>query len=116
MTIDCPDELFDKMKKNCAKHIKVCKEINVSFLPLEAQVSLSGDSFSLLWLSLVLIMTVCVLYGSPVQVFSCDNKEAFESIYNPNSQDRDQTLERIADQIVTLCATLDEYPGVRYKR
>ncbi len=59
---------------------------------------------------------VCVLYGSPVQVFSCDNKEAFESIYNPNSQDRDQTLERIADQIVTLCATLDEYPGVRYKR
>ncbi len=60
MTIDCPDELFDKMKKNCAKHIKVCKEINVSFLPLEAQVSVSGDSFSLLWLSLVLIMTVCV--------------------------------------------------------
>ncbi len=41
MTIDCPDELFDKMKKNCAKHIKVCKEINVSFLPLEAQVSVS---------------------------------------------------------------------------
>ncbi len=62
MTIDCPDELFDKMKKNCAKHIKVCKEINVSFLPLEAQVSVSGASFSLLWLSLVLIMTVCVVW------------------------------------------------------
>ncbi|XP_043080842.1 syntaxin-binding protein 3 isoform X4 [Puntigrus tetrazona] len=81
----CPDDLFDKMKKNCAKHIKVCKEINISFLPLEAQ------------------------------VFSCDNAEAFKSIYTPNSQDRDHTLEMIADQIVTLCATLDEYPGVRYK-
>uniref|UniRef100_A0A672TC15 Syntaxin-binding protein 3-like n=1 Tax=Sinocyclocheilus grahami TaxID=75366 RepID=A0A672TC15_SINGR len=78
----CPDDLFDKMKKNCAKHIKVCKEINVSFLPLEAQVSVV--SFSL--------------------------------IYTPNSQDRDQTLETIANQIVTLCATLDEYPGVRYKK
>ncbi|ROL53987.1 Syntaxin-binding protein 3 [Anabarilius grahami] len=82
----CPDELFDKMKKNCGKHIKVCKEINISFLPQEAQ------------------------------VFTCDNPEAFKSIYNPNSQDRDQTLEMIADQIVTLCATLDEYPGVRYKK
>uniref|UniRef100_A0A8C1QHA0 Syntaxin binding protein 3 n=1 Tax=Cyprinus carpio TaxID=7962 RepID=A0A8C1QHA0_CYPCA len=82
----CPDDLFDKMKKNCAKHIKVCKEINISFLPLEAQ------------------------------VFSCDNAEAFKSIYSPNSKDRDQTLEMIADQIVTLCATLDEYPGVRFKK
>uniref|UniRef100_A0A673I9T1 Syntaxin-binding protein 3-like n=1 Tax=Sinocyclocheilus rhinocerous TaxID=307959 RepID=A0A673I9T1_9TELE len=82
----CPDDLFDKMKKNCAKHIKVCKEINISFLPLEAQ------------------------------VFTCENTEAFKSIYTPNSQDRDQTLETIANQIVTLCATLDEYPGVRYKK
>ncbi|XP_077060739.1 syntaxin-binding protein 3 [Siphateles boraxobius] len=82
----CPDELFDKMKKDCAKHIKVCKEINISFLPQEAQ------------------------------VFTCDNPEAFKSIYSPNSPDRDQTLEMIANQIVTLCATLDEYPGVRYKK
>ncbi|XP_052397609.1 syntaxin-binding protein 3 isoform X1 [Carassius gibelio] len=82
----CPDDLFDKMKKNCAKHIKVCKEINISFLPLEAQ------------------------------VFTCENTEAFKSIYTPNSQDRDQTLETIANQIVTLCATLEEYPGVRYKK
>ncbi|XP_051947863.1 syntaxin-binding protein 3-like [Xyrauchen texanus] len=82
----CPDELFDKMKKNCAKYIKVCKEINISFLPQEAQ------------------------------VFTCDNTEAFNNIYSPHSQDRDQTLEQLADQIVTLCATLDEYPGVRYKK
>lgn len=114
MTPDCPDELFDKMKKNCGKHIKVCKEINISFLPQEAQVSLSGNSCSLVWLSVLLFMTM--FYGSPVQVFTCDNPEAFKSIYNPNSQDRDHTLEMIADQIVTLCATLDEYPGVRYKK
>ncbi|XP_050952736.1 syntaxin-binding protein 3 [Labeo rohita] len=82
----CPDDIFDKMKKNCGKHIKVCKEINISFLPLEAQ------------------------------VFTCDNPEAFKKIYTPNSRDKDQTLEMIADQIVTLCATLEEYPGVRYKK
>ncbi|NP_998636.1 syntaxin-binding protein 3 [Danio rerio] len=82
----CPDELFDKMKKNCAKHIKKCKEINISFLPQEAQ------------------------------VFTCENPEAFKKIYSGFSQDREKTLDKIADQIVTLCATLDEYPGVRYKR
>lgn len=114
MTPDCPDELFDKMKKNCGKHIKVCKEINISFLPQEAQVSLSGNACSLVWPSVLLFMTV--FYASLVQVFTCDNPEAFKSIYSPNSQDRDQTLEMIADQIVTLCATLDEYPGVRYKK
>lgn len=114
MTPDCPDELFDKMKKNCAKHIKVCKEINISFLPQEAQVSTSENSRSLDWRGVLLLMTV--FYGSPVQVFTCDNPEAFKSIYNPNSQDRDRTLGMIADQIVTLCATLDEYPGVRYKK
>uniref|UniRef100_A0A8B9JCZ6 Syntaxin binding protein 3 n=1 Tax=Astyanax mexicanus TaxID=7994 RepID=A0A8B9JCZ6_ASTMX len=70
----------------CAKHIKVCKEINISFLPLEAQ------------------------------VFTCDNPGAFKSIYSPQSTERGQTLETLADQLVTLCATLDEYPGVRYKK
>ncbi|XP_060793685.1 syntaxin-binding protein 3 [Neoarius graeffei] len=82
----CPDDLFNKMKLFCAKHIKVCKEINISFLPLEAQ------------------------------VFTCDKPEAFKSIYSNNSQNKGLTLESIADQIVSLCATLDEYPGVRYRK
>uniref|UniRef100_W5K094 Syntaxin binding protein 3 n=1 Tax=Astyanax mexicanus TaxID=7994 RepID=W5K094_ASTMX len=82
----CPDDLFNKMKLFCAKHIKVCKEINISFLPLESQ------------------------------VFTCDNPGAFKSIYSPQSTERGQTLETFADQLVTLCATLDEYPGVRYKK
>ncbi|XP_056132096.1 syntaxin-binding protein 3 isoform X2 [Lampris incognitus] len=83
---DCPDDLFNSMKLYCAKYIRVVKEINMSFLPLESQ------------------------------VFTCDNPGAFQSIYSLNSQDKNSTMETLADQIVTLCATLDEYPGVRYKK
>uniref|UniRef100_A0A8C2ZR06 Syntaxin binding protein 3 n=1 Tax=Cyclopterus lumpus TaxID=8103 RepID=A0A8C2ZR06_CYCLU len=82
----CPDELFDNMKRSCSTYIRVCKEINISFMPQEAQ------------------------------VFTCDNPGAFQSIYSPNSQDKKKTLETLADQLVTLCATLDENPGVRYKK
>ncbi|CAL8349505.1 unnamed protein product [Gadus morhua 'NCC'] len=82
----CPDDLFNNMKLYCAKYIRVVKEINMSFLPYEAQ------------------------------VFTCDNPGAFRSIYSPHSQDKRRTLETMADQIVTLCATLGEYPGVRYKK
>ncbi|XP_028823717.1 syntaxin-binding protein 3 isoform X1 [Denticeps clupeoides] len=83
----CPDSLFSKMKtSSCSKYIRVCKEINISFLPQEAQ------------------------------VFTFDNPGAFRSVYSPDSKDRIKTLESLADQIVTLCATLDEFPGVRYKK
>ena len=51
-----------------------------------------------------------------LQVFTCDNPGSFRSIYSPNSGDKGKTLETLADQIVTLCATLDEYPGIRYKK
>ncbi|KAM3620032.1 uncharacterized protein V6R79_017328 [Siganus canaliculatus] len=83
----CPDNLFHDLKVKCAKYIRVCKEININFMPQEAQ------------------------------VFTFDLPEAFERIYSPHSQDtvRNKTLETLADQLVTLCATLDEYPGVRYK-
>ncbi|XP_041696058.1 syntaxin-binding protein 3 [Coregonus clupeaformis] len=83
----CSDELFNKMKLFCGKYIRVCKELNISFLPQESQ------------------------------VFTCDNPGAFRSIYSPHSsQDKAKTLETLAAQIVTLCATLDENPGVRYKK
>ncbi|XP_028260215.1 syntaxin-binding protein 3-like [Parambassis ranga] len=82
----CPDDLFNNMKLYCAKYIRVCKEINMSFMPQEAQ------------------------------VFTCDNPDAFKNIYSPKSQDKKKTLDTLADQLVTLCATLDEYPGVRYKK
>ncbi|XP_006635020.1 syntaxin-binding protein 3 [Lepisosteus oculatus] len=82
----CPDELFNKMKTDCGKLIRICKEININFLPKESQ------------------------------VFVLDNSAAFRSIYSSSSEDRQSTLEAIADQIVTVCATLEENPGVRYKR
>ncbi|XP_054458670.1 syntaxin-binding protein 3 [Anoplopoma fimbria] len=82
----CPDDLFNNMKRCCGMYIRVCKEINMSFMPQEAQ------------------------------VFTCNNPGAFQSIYSPKSQDKQKTLETLADQLVTLCATLDEYPGVRYKK
>uniref|UniRef100_A0A8C5EUM9 Syntaxin binding protein 3 n=1 Tax=Gouania willdenowi TaxID=441366 RepID=A0A8C5EUM9_GOUWI len=74
----CPDELFNNMKLYCGKHIRICKEINIWFMPQEAQ------------------------------VFTCDNPGAFQSIYSPHSQDKKKTLETLADQLVSLCATLDE--------
>nr|XP_020513609.1 syntaxin-binding protein 3 [Labrus bergylta] len=80
------DDLFDNMKRHCAKYIRVCKEINMSFMPHEAQ------------------------------VFTCDNPGAFQSLYSPKSQDKMKILETLANQLVTLCATLDENPGVRYKK
>uniref|UniRef100_A0A8C6VVE1 Syntaxin binding protein 3 n=1 Tax=Nothobranchius furzeri TaxID=105023 RepID=A0A8C6VVE1_NOTFU len=80
----CSDDLFNKMKLYCAKHIRVCKELNISFMPQEAQ------------------------------VFTCDNPEAFYSIYSPHSSDKRKTLETLAEQLVTLCATLDEYPGAQH--
>uniref|UniRef100_A0AAQ4QKB3 Syntaxin binding protein 3 n=1 Tax=Gasterosteus aculeatus aculeatus TaxID=481459 RepID=A0AAQ4QKB3_GASAC len=82
----CPDDLFNNMKRSCATYIRVCKEINLSFMPQEAQ------------------------------VFTCNNPGAFQSIYSPHSRDKTKTLETLADQLVTLCATLDEYPGIRYKK
>ncbi|MEQ2224848.1 Syntaxin-binding protein 3 [Ilyodon furcidens] len=82
----CPNDLFNNMKACCAKYIRICKEMNISFLPLEAQ------------------------------VFTCDDPGAFQRIYSPRSQDKRKTLEKLADQLVTLCATLNEFPGVRYKK
>ncbi|KAL4660143.1 syntaxin-binding protein 3 [Arapaima gigas] len=81
----CPDTLFNKMKLQCAKSVRVCKEINISFLPKESQ------------------------------VFTCDNPGAFKSIYSVHSQDKEKTLEALADQLVTLCATLEENPAIRYR-
>ncbi|XP_073212930.1 syntaxin-binding protein 3 isoform X2 [Lepidochelys kempii] len=84
----CPDILFNKMKSSCSWAIRRCKEINVSFLPYESQ------------------------------VFTLDVPDAFFCCYCPTvekAKGKDAIMEAMAEQIVTLCATLDENPGVRYK-
>ncbi|XP_034978178.1 syntaxin-binding protein 3 [Zootoca vivipara] len=82
----CDDKLFNKMKSSCSKAIRRCKEININFFPYESQ------------------------------VFTLDVPNAFYRCYSPiMEKTNDTVLEQIAEQIVTLCATLEENPGVRYR-
>ncbi|XP_060630577.2 syntaxin-binding protein 3 isoform X2 [Anolis sagrei] len=82
----CDDKLFNRMKSSCSKAIRRCKEININFFPYESQ------------------------------VFTLDVPNAFYHCYSPIVEKANETvMEQIADQIVTLCATLEENPGVRYK-
>ncbi|KAG9510721.1 Protein ROP, partial [Fragariocoptes setiger] len=87
-TETCNDDTLTALSKSaCAKYINTLKEINIAFLPYESQVA------------------------------SLDLPEAMPAFYNPNPRkpERIALLERMAEQISTLCATLGEYPSIRYR-
>lgn len=52
-----------------------------------------------------------------IKVFSLDSPDTFQCMYAPSlTPVRFAHMERIAEQVATLCATLGEYPSVRYRR
>merc|ERR1712088_1057861 len=83
----CPEERFKELCNSLAsKRILTLKEINMSFLPFERQ------------------------------VYSLDKDLAFSMYYDPNkASSRSFEMERMAEQLATLCSTLGEYPSIRYR-
>ncbi|TRY63217.1 hypothetical protein TCAL_10335 [Tigriopus californicus] len=122
----CPEENFNALcKHNVAKFLGTLKEINISFTPFEQQVGAGvcpDEKFKEICSSLaakrIKTLKEINIAFTPyeAQVFSLDRREAFNLLYNPNKGNlRSQELEKMAEQIATLCSTLGEYPSIRYR-
>ncbi|KAL3103438.1 hypothetical protein niasHS_002624 [Heterodera schachtii] len=83
----CPDQLFSTLSRSpVSRFIRTLKEINIAFTPYESQ------------------------------AYTLDSPDTFFLYYNAQKQGSlTLNLERIAEQIATVCATLGEYPSIRYR-
>mmetsp|Transcript_3700 Transcript_3700/g.9273 ORF Transcript_3700/g.9273 Transcript_3700/m.9273 type:complete len:452 (+) Transcript_3700:324-1679(+) len=83
-----PDQLLDQIK-NCRKLLKRIKglvEINVDFLAKEER------------------------------AFTLDMRDAFQSFHVKAKRGPKSVEAKVAERLVTVCATLNEYPHIRYKQ
>ncbi|KAM8721075.1 hypothetical protein ACLKA7_007018 [Drosophila subpalustris] len=96
-------EMLQSHKDICRRYVRTCKEINIAFLAYEAQIKTLKE------INIAFLPYEC-------QVFSLDSPDTFQCLYSPAfASIRGKHIERIAEQIATLCATLGEYPNVRYR-
>lgn len=68
------------------QHVKCLKELNLEFLAVESN------------------------------VFTFDRPGSFIDLYSPDHPNQRQEQDRIAQQLLTVCAALGEYPAIRYAR
>merc|ERR1740131_205181 len=69
-----------------SKSLKSLVEVNISFIPYESQ------------------------------IYSLDTPDNFQMLYNPmRASERNAGMEKMAEQIATLCSCLGEYPSIRYR-
>ncbi|XP_077835877.1 syntaxin-binding protein 2 isoform X1 [Macaca mulatta] len=135
-TDTCPEPLFSELgRSRLAKVVKTLKEIHLAFLPYEAQVRpglILGRGWGFgpgtaprrcrwwQWEA----GQVCTCSNNPgasvpllAQVFSLDAPHSTYNLYCPfRAGERARQLEVLAQQIATLCATLQEYPAIRYRK
>ncbi len=116
----CPMELFDKLCD--VKHkrkVKTLKEINVSFIPNESHVRYLNLLPSIhAYKNIFMRMPTFLNKLFKTQVFLVDAESTMKLYYNPSPKDEDNTLvelQKVAERIATLCASLGEFPSIRYK-
>ena len=49
------------------------------------------------------------------KAFTLDYQDGFHRFYSESSMGKVELVDRIADQLATVCAMLGEYPSVRYR-
>ncbi|CAM4315397.1 unnamed protein product [Lepidochelys kempii] len=141
----CPEPLFKELRKSrITKVIKTLKEINMAFLPYESrgherknppvtdaavvaeplvEISDSGRR------ALMPGLPVAMLGLSPDEkhrqapspniegTWESAAKRSFHNWFSPYCFfEKNKQMEMLAEQIATLCETLEEYPAIRYRK